>query len=393
MRYFMVGLAALLATVALAQSSVLINGTDTSSDGGIIRKVQVDSQGRIVTSSTSSSPVLPSDGGYTTGSTIVMPQTYQCGSSTNSVYVMDGGSIAVTSSSQRAYAVICNSRDNTSGNVRCRSDGLAASTSTGSPGTVLGVGDCVMFTNPPSLPVYCAGSSNYVSTFECGAVAASAPAESVAVDGGQLRAYLTMNALVSGGVLNSVDGGTGGSSTNGVFVAGKIGNALDFSTVATHTLSPNSIFSPGFAPLTGAWTFAFWLRASSPGYTSNAGPGLLADTQYEGIFLSGQNVMVCASNGGTCTVSTTALSWDTWTHVAVTYDGTNARIYVNGAYSGGATLTFLNGGFGVSSIGNWSNYWGLKGQIDELAMFTTQLNASEISYLYNSGSGRTWPLY
>ncbi len=116
---------------------------------------------------TFSGPSFPADGGFPAGSTVVNDIPYQCGAaSAQAVTRMDGGSNIVGALNPRLYIVVCNSKDNTTGDIRCRADGVPVIT-TGSPGTVLGIGDCVPFTNPGGLPVRCIGGSNYVSTYEC----------------------------------------------------------------------------------------------------------------------------------------------------------------------------------------------------------------------------------
>lgn len=97
----------------------------------------------------------------------VCPNIYQ------QTYLMDGGIIIMGVAPSRYYTVVCNSRDNTSGNVRCRADdGGVVTTTAGSIGDVLGVGDCITYSNPvpsPSLwsPIHCIGGGIFATTFEC----------------------------------------------------------------------------------------------------------------------------------------------------------------------------------------------------------------------------------
>ena len=78
---------------------------------------------------------------------------------------------------------------------------------------------------------------------------------------------------------------------------------------------------------------------------------------------------------------TAALALNTWTHVAVTYDGSNARLYVNGGQVGvnaatGALRTTSNpltiGGNNV-----WSEWFA--GQIDDVRFYNRALSAGEIA--------------
>lgn len=112
--------------------------------------------------------VYDADGGIIntpTGPPFQCPHIYQ-----NS-YFMDGGIIvmgAASSRGERYYTIVCNSKDNTSGNLRCRADDAGVvSTTAGSVGDVLGVGDCINYSNPVANPIHCIGGSIYATTFEC----------------------------------------------------------------------------------------------------------------------------------------------------------------------------------------------------------------------------------
>jgi hypothetical protein len=95
--------------------------------------------------------------------------------------------------------------------------------------------------------------------------------------------------------------------------------------------------------------------------------------------VNGSNVLV---NG------TSRLTTSVWTHLATTFDGSNLRLYVNGALVGtrsasGTILTTTNplriGG--SSALGRW-----FRGRIDEVRVYNRALSASEIQ------SDRTTPL-
>jgi hypothetical protein len=109
----------------------------------------------------------PSDGGFPSGAT---GAPYPCGpTSINGVTQMDGGSITIGTLSRRLYIVICNSKENSSGNIKCRGDNTAASLTAGTPGTWLAVGDCIPFANPAGFTARCiGGNANYASWYECG---------------------------------------------------------------------------------------------------------------------------------------------------------------------------------------------------------------------------------
>ena len=77
---------------------------------------------------------------------------------------------------------------------------------------------------------------------------------------------------------------------------------------------------------------------------------------------------------------TAALPLNTWTHLAMTYDGTTLRMFVNGnqvgslASAGGVTATS-----GVLRIGGnsvWSEYY--RGLIDDVRIYNRALSGTEI---------------
>ncbi|MBM3200035.1 hypothetical protein FJZ53_03780 [Candidatus Woesearchaeota archaeon] len=85
-------------------------------------------------------------------------------------------------------------------------------------------------------------------------------------------------------------------------------------------------------------------------------------------------------------------SFDTWYHVVTTYDGSNYRLYVNGAEVAGSpvvvsgtytqTTNPLSIGAGAP-IGTWPRYF--NGTIDEVAIYNRSLSASEVLAHYQRG--------
>jgi len=98
----------------------------------------------------------------------------------------------------------------------------------------------------------------------------------------------------------------------------------------------------------------------------------------------------------TITTGTTTIAINTWYHVLVIVDGTNNKLYVNGALEGttacsGNMIYYrhasasnpknLIGGYWISSSGQ-----DFIGKIDEFAIFSRALSTSEINNLWNGGS-------
>ncbi len=88
--------------------------------------------------------------------------------------------------------------------------------------------------------------------------------------------------------------------------------------------------------------------------------------------------------------STATLSYNKWYHIAVTYDGSSAKIYIDGSLD--STHTF-SGNIDYSSIVVYEYficrrpgyYQYLTGKIDDISIFDTGLSAVQISTIYNSG--------
>lgn len=81
--------------------------------------------------------------------------------------------------------------------------------------------------------------------------------------------------------------------------------------------------------------------------------------------------------------STTALSTDTWYHVAATYDGATAKIYINGVQDGSLSIA---GAIATNAlpviVGNWGDSdrpW--EGQIDDVRLYSRGLLGEEVASL------------
>jgi arabinan endo-1,5-alpha-L-arabinosidase len=96
-------------------------------------------------------------------------------------------------------------------------------------------------------------------------------------------------------------------------------------------------------------------------------------------------------------VNTTNLTSGTWYHVALVIDSSNVYIYVNGSgqsesknFTGDFTNIAQDFYIGATN-NNGSVTEQFTGDIDELGIWDRALSSSEISELYNSGDGLTYP--
>ena len=157
---------------------------------------------------------------------------------------------------------------------------------------------------------------------------------------------------------------------------------------------------------TTPFSFSFWINKNT---TANQAifTRLLTSPNVQGYqlaVLSGNTIRLAMYNlvggGGFVSVRTNAtIASSTWLHVVATYDGSqNAsgiKIYIDGVNQ---TLTVESSGVTGSTsvattakIGSRASDFYFNGLIDEGAIFSRELTASDVTDLYNLGAGRQYP--
>lgn len=199
----------------------------------------------------------------------------------------------------------------------------------------------------------------------------------------------------SAGSYTLTDNNTVGSGT------GIIGNGSDHIRANNEFLSNTSL---GGA-LTNSWTFAGWAKFPNIGAADQTlislrpSSGNVNLIQIEVNMNTPQWRTIAFDSSGVYKKDfrkTTGFTADTWTHVAITWDGTTFEFYINGSNASvtktsnlsmtqTSTTRTLRVGAEVSS----SNV--ADGLIDELGVWSRALTSSEITELYNSGAGLTYP--
>ena len=103
--------------------------------------------------------------------------------------------------------------------------------------------------------------------------------------------------------------------------------------------------------------------------------------------------LVWSINGNYDVESTTSFTTGTWYHVAAKWDGTYACVYINAVEEGCRTYPDVTSSMpsstttpqiGTQSHGNWFH-----GYIDELRLYGTSLDSSEIESLYEMNSNNS----
>lgn len=150
-------------------------------------------------------------------------------------------------------------------------------------------------------------------------------------------------------------------------------------TLLTYTLS---VWVKMDDPLAGGTQSIISTREGSGGFLLWAGGNNGSDPDNFRLnhYASGSNLQLKSNVG----VSTS------WTHVAVSYDGTTARFYINGVAGTSSSDMALGAGssddigIGIRASTNTANNMSA-GQLDDVGIWNTALNATEIQNIYNNG--------
>ena len=169
--------------------------------------------------------------------------------------------------------------------------------------------------------------------------------------------------------------------TNVSFPAGQVGQAMLFGATSAADVNDSPLFD------VTALTIEAWIKPMQLPSSGNKAFILDVDRQYS-LFLEFDGSLTCTLVSGTALPPTTAhLTMGQWTHVACTYDGATAAIYVNGVASATATDTsggtlgrFGNTGMSIAADNNPTGpdrSW-LIGSVDELRLMKIARTAAQI---------------
>ena len=186
--------------------------------------------------------------------------------------------------------------------------------------------------------------------------------------------------------------------------SGKIGGASTFA-------GNNSINDPrvqALLPNVPSWTagtFSAWVRhtsyASNNNYTiaqisegANWGHLWLYISPL-GTALARRAVFHVGTGQGYAAnaISTTELNDNTWYHLVATWDknANTAKLYVNGNLEATASVPAWGAVTSDFYWGSGFNGYGVNGSIDEIGVWNRALSPTNVTSLFNSGTGRTYP--
>jgi len=192
------------------------------------------------------------------------------------------------------------------------------------------------------------------------------------------------NGFSDGNGINGTNGSTGATQN----ITGKFDKCFEFSGGNNEQVDMGNTILSG----TTDFTLSGWINSSitSSGtyvifnsYLSSATAGIQ-------LYINGSgNIIYWTSTGSITTSTATSGSNNSWDHVVVTKEGTSVKIYLNGAVDVSGTINHSITGGNFSIGGRSDGLYCFKGKIDEASVWTRALSASEISELYNSGTGKT----
>lgn len=207
--------------------------------------------------------------------------------------------------------------------------------------------------------------------------------------------------------ISAVNLGTLGAAGNGTYVNGIRGipGALvgDAATAASFQGDNSRVTVPFDATAMGSTSFSMeaWVRpAVSPppaGQSSLAAVlscGHLADPRSGWLIYQaagGWNLRGYTGAGTATSINITggpAPVAGTWYHIAATFNGSVAKVYVNGvvAATSGTIANYAGNADGVFSIGSRSDVaFPYNGDVDEVALYSTELSAETIAARYAAG--------
>lgn len=136
--------------------------------------------------------------------------------------------------------------------------------------------------------------------------------------------------------------------------------------------------------ISGAMSITAWINPDSLGSGFPMFVSKRSSSGHAYQFYTNSNKLLY--NNGTSAQSTGTISTGSWAHVAVTFDGAGGvTFYINGSSAGTGTVATTNPTntqavyLGAAHNGNFFD-----GKMDEVAIFNSELTASEISNIYNN---------
>lgn len=193
--------------------------------------------------------------------------------------------------------------------------------------------------------------------------------------------------VTSTGAIDSSGNGNSGTRTGTKVTTGKIGQALSFNgsngfVSSTHSTSLN---------ITGNITISAWVKpnaAAMAGYPMIVTKGAV-NTGYLLFLNSGLLTFRLTFSPDRNVTTNIRLTTSTWNYITAVYDGTLAKVYVNGVFNNSASYAGVTLDSNTNSLGiggRESNF--LDGALDDVRIYNRALSGAEIAQLYTMGGGK-----
>ena len=187
--------------------------------------------------------------------------------------------------------------------------------------------------------------------------------------------------------------GSGSNLTNAIGQNGKSGGAYSFNgTNSQITVANNALLNPVTAITVSAWaTLAAAPTTEAQGIVSKDISGGIGNPPYVLIVNTTSVpsfVQVTSANASAGSDGTFPFSANNWYLLTGTFDGTTARLYVNGELQSSAARSDIATTTNVLRIGQQkagTNRW-FNGRIDDVRIYNRALSAAEVQQTYKGGA-------
>jgi len=164
--------------------------------------------------------------------------------------------------------------------------------------------------------------------------------------------------------------------------------AVEDATVFDFDASDSDIINTSYTLPANTTTFSVSMWVKTTNLSTLQGLIGSQDSSSDGYWVSiSSNNINFKINGTTTTASTSSLNANTWFHLVVTYDGSNAKVYLNNGSPVSNSVTETINITANTIIGRlpWAAFYYLTGSISNAQIWDTNLSSSEVETLYNSG--------
>ena len=176
------------------------------------------------------------------------------------------------------------------------------------------------------------------------------------------------------------DGSPSGIATSTFYTTGKTGQAFNFDGVNDYVSIPNQDRNTLSASM--------WIRRMGQFGTINNSRLLMGQSSGWAWYIQSDNQEFGKAGVSAAADSSTKITDTKWHHIAVTYDGSTTRYYLDGNADGSPaySTTFNNGGavYGIGSDPTFGGFF--NGYIDDVRIYNRVLTGSEITQLYKMAS-------